>query len=327
MALRVATGTYTGDGNDSRNITVSPSFAIKAVIIKKDNSTGAVMSISGMGDLARDLSVISEALAANKIQSMGTGTFQIGSDTAVNATSNPYYWIALGGDDAEIVASSYTGNGLDDRTITTNFLPEFVLVIGNGTYPAVIRYGGISTDESISFAGAGDLLGVNRIQSFEATGFVVGTANAVNENTATFYYLAIKTTTNSYTASYAGNGSDNRDITAPNFLPEAVLIKGPVKNGCFLTTTLDSAAPGDYAVFDALANQLNGIQDLISTGFQVGTNERANASGTTYYYYAVKDNAVAGPANLKTNNTNVAANVKTINTNTIANVKTLNTNA
>ena len=37
--------------------------------------------------------------------------------------------------------------------------------------------------------------------------------------------------------------------------------------------------------------------------------------------------APAGPANLKTYNTNVAANIKTINTNVIANVKTLNTNA
>jgi len=34
----------------------------------------------------------------------------------------------------------------------------------------------------------------------------------------------------------------------------------------------------------------------------------------------------AGPANLKTYNTNVAANIKTINTNAIANVKSLNTN-
>ena len=37
--------------------------------------------------------------------------------------------------------------------------------------------------------------------------------------------------------------------------------------------------------------------------------------------------AVSGPANLKTYNTNAKANIKTINTNPIANVKTLNTNA
>ena len=37
--------------------------------------------------------------------------------------------------------------------------------------------------------------------------------------------------------------------------------------------------------------------------------------------------AAAGPANLKTYNTNAKANIKTINTNNINNVKTLNTNA
>lgn len=42
--------------------------------------------------------------------------------------------------------------------------------------------------------------------------------------------------------------------------------------------------------------------------------------------YAVWE-AVSGPANLKTYNTNAAANIKTINTNPIANVKSINTNA
>lgn len=41
---------------------------------------------------------------------------------------------------------------------------------------------------------------------------------------------------------------------------------------------------------------------------------------------SVSYTVAAGPANLKTYNTNVASNIKTINTNAIANVKSLNTN-
>jgi len=47
---------------------------------------------------------------------------------------------------------------------------------------------------------------------------------------------------------------------------------------------------------------------------------------TGSWAYALKP-ALAGPANLKTYNTNLKANIKTINTNPIANVKTLDTNA
>lgn len=49
-------------------------------------------------------------------------------------------------------------------------------------------------------------------------------------------------------------------------------------------------------------------------------------SGVDVAFYVYGDIPIAGPANLKTYNTNPLANIKTINTNPIANVKSLNTN-
>ena len=170
MALRVAHGTYTGDGNDDRNITVSPSFVIKFVIIKHAQNDGdAVISISGMGDQTRELNDATASLSTDRIQSMGTGTFQVGSDLDVNGDGGTYYYFCLGGDDTEIVASSYSGDDTDDRQITTSFLPEAVLILQNASAIALARFGGIATDQALSLAGIGGLSGSNRIQNFNST--------------------------------------------------------------------------------------------------------------------------------------------------------------
>lgn len=52
-----------------------------------------------------------------------------------------------------------------------------------------------------------------------------------------------------------------------------------------------------------------------------------NSSATDCPLLTIVYTTAAGPANLKTYNTNATANIKTINTNAISNVKTLNTNA
>lgn len=82
----------------------------------------------------------------------------------------------------------------------------------------------------------------------------------------------------------------------------------------------DSAIQIDFAI-------TTGSYDSYTTG---GTLDNTWGGGTfstgiLYALYA-KWEAVSGPANLKSYNTNLKANIKTINTNPIANVKSLNTN-
>lgn len=288
MSLRVAYGTYTGDGTDNRNITVSPSFAIKAVMVKRSVTTGAALSFSGMGDLSRPMSSTSSALGTNRIQSMGTGTFQVGTASDTNANGSTYYYWCLGGDDTEIYVNSYTGNGTDDRTITApNFLPECVIVIPADGQEVIIRFGAIGGDQAFVLSGTGNTTGANYIQSLDATGFTIGSNGGINTSATTYYYLAIKNVSGqSFTSSFAGNSTDNRDITAPNFQPDLVFLKGPLKNGVFRTA---SHSGDDTSFFNTNDNNTNQIQSFISTGFQIGTGAESNETGTTYYYYAIKD--------------------------------------
>lgn len=61
----------------------------------------------------------------------------------------------------------------------------------------------------------------------------------------------------------------------------------------------------------------------ITTGYFINTWLDVDGDGKAQVFTV--STAAAGPANLKTLNTNAFANIKTINTNTIANTKTYNT--
>lgn len=291
MALRVATGSYVGDATDDRNITVSPSFAIKMVLIKQASTQPAVMSISGMGDLARILDNTTGSPAANIIQSMGTGTFQVGASSRTNLTGETYYYVALGGDDTEIYAGSYVGNATDDRAITApGFLPELVIILPNANQQVISRFGALAGDNSQVFSGDGNALtGANYIQSLDASGFTVGTNSNVNNSGTTYYYLAVKGVSGqSNTSSYTGDSSDNRDLTTPNFQPGFVFIYQPFNNLVFRGANVGD----DTSRIMSAANISNAIQSFISTGFQLGTSSLVNNNGDTYYYYALKDNPI-----------------------------------
>ncbi len=89
--------------------------------------------------------------------------------------------------------------------------------------------------------------------------------------------------------SYTGNGLDNRNITGIGFDPDFVLVCRQGSGWNFVRVpglTAGYAVPwgGDGAEFD------DRIQDLITDGFQVGTNGDTNASGGAYNYLAMADN-------------------------------------
>jgi hypothetical protein len=91
------------------------------------------------------------------------------------------------------------------------------------------------------------------------------------------------------TGSYVGDGTDNRNINigldlasksnvwvsikcANNYSPQLRL------NGMPVDQSLEYAASG---------YQTDKIQNLTSTGFQVGTNAVVNSNGVTYWYMVV----------------------------------------
>lgn len=298
MALKVASGTYTGNGSDNRNITVSPSFAIKFVYIRRNDATageGAVGSISGMGDASFD-GFQNNTNTANQIQSMGTGTFQIGTDVAVNANTIGYHYIALGGDDTEIKVGTYTGNGSDNHGITgVGFQPQVVIIKGADNGYANLRFG--TTGDSSQFFG--DVANLsNYIQSLDSDGFTVGTGNSINNSSVTYYYCAIKSVSGqTAVGNYTGNATDNRSITGVGFEPELVWVKANSGSYQLQFTSTAHSADSTSDTAPNTANYANGIQALESDGFQVGTDARVNNNTTPYFYYAVRNAAAADTAN------------------------------
>lgn len=85
-------GTYTGDGNDDRDITAGfqPLFALS----KKDAVALGVVRLSSMtsGD---SKGLLGEVYITTGIKSFGATTFRLGTETRVNALGGVYYWAAF----------------------------------------------------------------------------------------------------------------------------------------------------------------------------------------------------------------------------------------
>lgn len=85
--------------------------------------------------------------------------------------------------------------------------------------------------------------------------------------------------------SYSGTGSA-QSINI-GFRPDVVWLKGGGNNACFTFSVM--AADYSKEIFGASVQSFaGGITSLDSNGFSVGTDARANAAATTYYYQAWK---------------------------------------
>lgn len=329
MSLLVKAGTYTGNGSTTQTIS-GVGFQPKVVMIfgtdgsSDDNAgifktpemtTGATGMISMLGENGQ--------LTLGLIDSITSDGFIVrGTTNGKNVNGRAYYYLALGG--TNCVTGTYTGNGNDDRNITgLGIDPDWVVVQGgtNHTFQKSTATGK-TTDISQLFTSIADLTG--RIQQLITDGFQVGNSTgvntAVNTNAVTFYYFAI-TGSNFKSGTYSGNSTDNRDITGVGFTPVAAIVKQ--------TSTQQGRAysgnTGDSSSFMRAnaAPAANGIQGLISDGFQVGTDATVNSSGSDYVYLAFSD--TEPPAtNIKTWNGIARANLKTLNGVASANIKTIN---
>jgi hypothetical protein len=89
----VVTGTYTGDGADNRNITglgMNPGF----VWLKRSSSTiGTWRTDTVPGD--RSLYWDNTGPASDRIQSLFSGGFQVGTNAEVNNNGSTFYYLAL----------------------------------------------------------------------------------------------------------------------------------------------------------------------------------------------------------------------------------------
>lgn len=181
-------GTYTGNGTDNRDITMTASWTPELVFIVPESSAARTWrgATSHSGDSTSHISGAT-ADAANFIQSFSAGSFQVGTSNNTNLTV--YHWVAFKGDAAGIATGSFTGDTNDNRDITTGFQPEFVMIKHPSTTDGPsYRFSGMSGDLSFCLSEAA---AANQIQALGATTFQVGTDACSNSNGNTMRWFAL----------------------------------------------------------------------------------------------------------------------------------------
>lgn len=282
--LRVATGSYTGNGSDNRAISEA-GFQPDLVIVKADSSQVAVARTATMsGDAAKPL-VGATAPASDLIQSLTTSGFTIGTDARVNADGVVYHWTAFRKGAADLAVGSYTGNGTSQGITGAGFSPEYVAVLGATAQASVQRFTGMST----SFHFDADTGATGRINSLDSDGFSVGSSSTVNSSGTAYHYIAFNNDSDDVAVSdYLGVGIDT-DISV-GFSPKYVAVRANdttlAKQGRHRPASM--SGPGSLH-FTATGSADNGIRGLASNGFQVGTDATVNGVGVPYHYLAVKD--------------------------------------
>ena len=279
----VLSGSYTGDGTDDRAIT-GLGFSPDLVIIKGDNAQNAVLrAYTWSGDFAKDL--IDGTVTANRIQSLDTEGFTVGSDARVNSNGVTYHWIAWVGGAGEMTSGTYTGNGSSGRNITElGFSPDFVIVVG-ASAEAVYRNSAASASHSFDATSSAAW-----ISAMGTDGFTIGNDARVNSNGGTYAYVAWNEVPGKMdVGTYSGDATDDRDITGVGFQPEYAFVQrnatgyNALHHPASLGTSTDSTL-----FFDARGVFANYIQALQSDGFQVGQQANVNVSGATFVYAAWK---------------------------------------
>ncbi len=283
--LRMASGSFTGDGADNRSIDAG--FEPDLVIVKASTSQiGWARTSSMTGDSSKPLTGAT-ALLTDRIESFTADGFTVGTNAAVNGSGTTYYWQAFKADASVLKLGSYTGNGAAARGVTDiGFTPEYAAVLPASAQRANQRYAGMTR----GFQFDNDTGTNTRITSLDADGFSVANSAEVNTNGTVYHYIAFNETAGSVKkGSYTGSGASTA-VTGVGFSPLYAMVRANDTGTGRQGHQRSAAVPGSGSqFFGNLANVTNGITSLLADGFQVGTNAAVNANGPTYHYLAFRN--------------------------------------
>ncbi len=211
-AIKMASGTYTGDATDNRAIAVG--FQPDFVIVKDTgNGEGAARTLDhdgrrleadGLGDR------LCRRPTSSRSRRPGSS---IGTDNDVNRNGRTYHWVAFKANSQAMRVGTYTGNGTSQSPTGFGFSPEAVILMGNTNARAVTRMSGMTR----SF-GFDNTTGVTTaVTSLDADGFSVGNGAEANTNGVAYHYVAFNDFANSIdVASYTGNNTDGTQHLPPS---------------------------------------------------------------------------------------------------------------
>ena len=291
------TGYYMGTGA-SLSIT-GLGFTPEAVIVKWEGgmsqqtgpwlkTTAMPSSVTGnLGDTSNTINVESQI-------TLNADGFTLSAANAVNIINSRFVYVAFAGSDCtsggSMCIGSYTGTGAASLAVSTGFQPDLVWVrraydTSGSTASSMFRTSAMSANHA-AYMGYGDVNNTTGIffQTLDSNGFTVGATN--NTVNSVYYFVAFKTLAGKLSVgSFAGNGTDNRDITGVGFEPDFVVVK---QNSAVYPVMNITESFGDLSVpFGSGSSAgVNHIQELKSDGFQVGNSTSVNANGITSHYFA-----------------------------------------
>lgn len=287
--FQMATGTYTGNGA-ARTIS-GVGFDPDLVIIKGDTAQQGVFRTKLMQGNNTAYMAAATANFTGGITSLGTDSFDLGTSATVNSTSINYHWQAFGNaydpvtrtGATDFMIGAYTGNGIDNRSITdAPDQPDMVTVKRSGATAGSWRSTANTGDQSSFFANTAER--ANRIQALEPAGFQVGTLGEVNTSGSLYNWFGFGTGENFAVGTYTGSGGV-QSVTSAGFQPDHVWVKRSTnQQGVQRPSTL---LGNSTQYFANTTNFTNGITGLVCNGFSLtGTTAMTNASGGTYRYAA-----------------------------------------
>ena len=115
--------------------------------------------------------------------------------------------------------------------------------------------------------------------------------NQVNLSSTTYPYVAFKESAGQMkVGSYPGDDDSEHNITGVGFQPAYLITKTEGFNAAHRMTSVTGDSTLD---FKTVANYADGIKELQTDGFQVGTHDKVN-NGTKTYYWMAFANAPGG---------------------------------
>lgn len=294
--LLIKTGSYTGDGTDSRNIT-GIGFRPDLVIIKSGTQNTVFRTKERRGDSTGFLTSTNTDLT-DRIQELLNDGFQVGTAAQVNSPATVYYYICIRGlaGQSHFRTGHYYGNATDNRNLTgtdLNATPDIVMIQAiSGAVAAVCKTNTMIGDTSTRFDAAG---AANQIQSLINDGFQLGTAVVNGANVEHFYFVLRNLAGAVATGTYSGTGA-SLSITGLGFKPDVVILKnysaanqGRILTSQMIADKLDSLYMGNTA------SDTQGITSLDADGFTVGTSTASNGSGNAIHWIALKSGNFFAP--------------------------------
>ncbi len=281
-------GAYTGDGTGSKAITTG--FDPDLVWVKPATAAFATWRSSTMSNNhAQFFSATAEDTSGVYFTTLDSNGFTVGSSNNTSATR--YYYVSFKEASGFIDVGTYTGNGIDNRSITgAGFKPDYLFTKQGGAIAAVANISESYGDSSLYFTDTANL--VNAVQALENDGFQVGTSDRANANGITYHYAAFggataHTSTGTFEAisgTYLGNGN-SQTITNLGFEPDLVIVTASgTEHAVFSTKMMGGDSTAYFA--NNVANFAGGITTLSPNSFTVGSHATVNSPGVEYHFTA-----------------------------------------